>query len=84
MDHPEQSESWFEKRKNQDRIFHALGGICGLLLLAEFAYHAHPHFAFESWFGFHAGFGFLAYVSIVTSAKGLRRLVRRPEDYYSD
>ena len=34
------------------------------------------------WFGFFAFFGFGAYVFIVLSAKALRRLIKRPEDYY--
>jgi uncharacterized OB-fold protein len=76
--------SWFERRKNQDRIYYALCAACGALVFADFAYHPHAHFSFETWFAFHAGFGFVAYVAIVTTAKGLRRLVRRSEDYYGE
>ena len=46
------------------------------------AYDKHGHFEYESWFGFHAFAGFLAYSFIVFSAKLLRRIVKRPEDYY--
>jgi hypothetical protein len=84
MNKPDPEHSWFERRANQDRIFHGLLAVCGALLVAEFTYQAHPHFAYESWFAFHAAFGFAAYVAIVTTAKGLRRLVRKSEDYYRE
>lgn len=84
MDKPKPQQSWFERRENQDTLFRGLVVVCVGLVLAEFAYHPHPHFDFESWFGFHAAFGFAAYVAIVTAAKGLRRVVRRDEDYYRE
>ena len=56
--------------------------ICAALLLIEFFYHRHGHFDFELWFGFYAGFGLLAYLAIVLSAKQLRKLLQRSENYY--
>lgn len=56
--------------------------LCAALLVIDVVHEAHGHFAFEEWFGFHALFGFVAYMTIVNSAKLLRRLVERPEDYY--
>ena len=75
---------WFDKPANVDKIVYAVWIICGLLVLAEFFYEKHPHFAAESWFGFYAGYGFLAYCFIVLSAKALRRLLKRSEDYYGE
>jgi hypothetical protein len=54
------------------------------VLLADLTYEHHGHFEFEHVFGFHAAFGFLAYLTIVNAAKLLRRLVKRPPDYYDE
>lgn len=62
--------------------FYAVLVACAALLLADFAYTKHVHYAFERWTGFFAGYGFAAYVFIVYAAVALRRLVKRDEDYY--
>jgi hypothetical protein len=75
-------ERWLDRPRNVTRLVYLLYGTCALLLLADLFYEKHVHFAFERWLGFFALFGFVAYVGIVMSAKLLRRLVRRTEDYY--
>ncbi len=57
---------------------------CIASLIAGLLIEHHPHFAFEAWPGFFAGFGFLAYCFIVLSAKQLRPWLRREESYYGD
>lgn len=57
---------------------------CVIVFLADFIVHRHAHFKFESWPGFYALFGFAAYVFIVLSAKQLRRLIQRKNNYYDD
>ena len=73
---------WLDQPRNVNKLVYALYAACVALLLAEFAYHKHGHFDFENWFGFYAWFGFLAYISIVMSAKFIRKLIKRKEDYY--
>jgi len=73
---------WLDERRNVDRVFHLLVGVCAALVAADLLYAKHGHFAFEDFVGFHAGFGFVAYVSLILTAKGLRRLTKRREDYY--
>ena len=63
-------------------IVYTLYVLCAALLLVDVFYHKHGHFAFEQWFGFYAFYGFLAYMFIVNSAKLLRKLVKRDENYY--
>jgi hypothetical protein len=75
---------WLDRKENVDKVFYALCAVCAAVVLADLGYHKHGHFGFENIIGFHAGFGFVAYVSLVTLAKGLRRLVKRPEDYYGE
>ena len=61
-----------------------LGVFCAGLLLAEFFYAKHPHFGFDGWFGFYPLAGFAAYCFIVLSAKALRPVLRRGENYYGE
>lgn len=65
-----------------NRIVYGLYTLCGVLLLADLFYAKHPSFPFEGWFGFYAVYGFVASVALVLTAKQLRRLLRRDEDYY--
>ncbi len=60
----------------------AVAALCALLFAVEPLVHKHGEFRFEEWFGFHGIFGFVACVALVIAAKGLRRLLMRPEDYY--
>lgn len=73
-----------DRPRNVTRIVHGLYAVCLLLLVAELVIHRHADFGVEAWFGFYAALGFLAYCGIVFSAKALRRLVRRSEDYYRE
>jgi hypothetical protein len=80
----EEKPRWLDHRRNVDKLVYALWVACGLLVLAELFYEKHPHFGFDGWFAFYAVFGFAAYCAIVLSAKQLRRLIKRDEDYYGD
>ena len=73
---------WLDEARNVDKIVWTLVAVCAVLFLADFFYHKHVHFAFENWIGFYGWYGFLAYCFIVLSAKALRRLLKRDEDYY--
>lgn len=68
--------------RNVNRIVYGLYTLCGLMFLADLLYSKHPHFSFEYWFGFYAAFGFVVSVTLVLTAKQLRRVLRRDEDYY--
>lgn len=64
------------------RAYHVVWIVCALVLLAEPLVHKHGDFAVEGWFGFHGLFGFVACVALVLAAKALRRILKRPADYY--
>ncbi len=74
----------FDRTSTHRRIFTGLLVACAVVALSDLVYHKHGHFHFEEAFGFHALFGFVAYLTIVNSAKLLRRFVKRPEDYYDE
>lgn len=75
--------SWFERPENIRLITIVLVITCAALVLADLFYeNPHPHFAAESILGFQAWFGFIAFVVIVFLGATLRKLIKRPEDYY--
>ncbi|MCO8123132.1 hypothetical protein NHH03_15395 [Stieleria sp. TO1_6] len=75
--------SWFERKRNLHGMIIALVLVCIALVVADLFYtNPHPHFEAETWLGFQAGFGFIAFVVIVFLGAVLRQIVERPEDYY--
>ncbi|MDP8931269.1 MAG: hypothetical protein M3O70_22535 [Actinomycetota bacterium] len=73
---------WLDEPRNVRRVVLAVYVVCGLLLLADPLYSKTPHFSFEGWFGFYPVFGFVVSFTLVLTAKQLRRLLRRDEDFY--
>jgi hypothetical protein len=73
---------WLDDPRNVTRIVRGLVGLCAVLFLADLLYTKHPHFEVEEWFGFYAVYGFLGSVALVLTAKAMRPLLRRDEDYY--
>jgi hypothetical protein len=73
---------WLDEPGNVRKVAYGLYTLCGLLLVADLFYSKSPHFSFEGWFGFYPVFGFVVSFSLVLTAKELRRVLRRDEDYY--
>jgi uncharacterized membrane protein len=75
--------TWFERPNHVRWLVIGLVVVCLALVLADLFYeNPHPHFKAETIFGFHAWFGFIAFVVIVFLGRLLRIIVSRPEDYY--
>ncbi len=76
--------SWFERPANIRWMIRGLVLVCVALVLADLFYeNPHPHFGkLETFFGFQAWFGFVAFVGVVFLGTLLRLIVRRDEDYY--
>jgi hypothetical protein len=73
---------WLDRPGSGTKVFWAVCVLCALLFFADAFYEKHPVFAVETWFGFYAIFGFVFSVGLVLSAKELRRILMRKEDYY--
>ena len=73
---------WFDNKRNIKRIIYTIYAICAALFLAEFFYHKHAVFSFDTWFGFYAIYGFIMCVGLVMGAKVIRHLLIRRENYY--
>ena len=96
MSHPETSDqgTWaIAKPENANKIFYALCVIAVLLVLTDLVFtlytrfdgnggHIKGHFGFEDIIGFHAAYGFMAFVLVVLSGTHLRSMLMRPLDYY--
>lgn len=65
-----------------NRLLYVLAAICGALALADFLSGRHGYYAIENIPVFYGLFGFVIYVTVIFTAKALRRLILRPEDYY--
>lgn len=77
-------KDWLDNQANVKKIIIGVVVICIGLLVAEFFYHKHGHFAIEDWFGFYGFYGFIVFCGIVLIGKQLRKFLMRSEDYYDD
>jgi hypothetical protein len=75
-------QGWADKPANQRLIRRMIFGACALLVIADFLVHRHISTDIERVPAFYALYGFVALVGVVMAAKGLRRIVKRDEDYY--
>lgn len=74
---------WLDESRNVNKLVGLLIATCIGLALFDALYTKHGHFTFEESLPvFYGVFGFLAYCFIVLSAKALRRVLKRDEDYY--
>lgn len=80
--HDGERQRWLDRPGNVDKVVYALYAVCAALFAIDFFFHKHAHFAFENWLGFYGLFGLIGSVTLVMLAKGLRKIIIRPEDYY--
>ena len=73
---------WLDRPENVRKIYIGLWMFGLAWGVPDFFLHKHEDVAFAAWVGFYAMYGFFACVALVLIAKGLRRLLMRPEDYY--
>jgi hypothetical protein len=73
---------WLDRSENVTKLYRAVWAVGLALVGLDLVIHRHAETPFDGWFGFYGVYGFVACVSLVVAAKGLRRIVMRPEDYY--
>ena len=76
--------SWVDRPGNPTKLYRALVGLCALVAVAGFFIKWKTHFAVESIPVFYAIYGFTMFTGLILLAKGLRVLIKRPEDFYGD
>ena len=73
---------WLDEPHNVTRLYRGLWLIALVLLLLDWIVHRHDELALATTPAFYAAYGFFACVLLVLTAKAMRRLLKRPEDYY--
>ena len=77
---------WIARPENSNKIFYLLVFSCAFLVVFDLVYTGfygkEGHFRFERVVGFHAIYGFVAFVFVVLSGKQLRLYLMRAENYY--
>ena len=82
---PDDKIYWLDEDKNVKKIIWALCIACALSVIADLFYHKHIVYAAEDWVpGMYGWYGFIGCVFLVLSAKLLRKLLMRSEDYYEE
>ena len=85
MSDPKQnSEGWFDRSENVDKLIRVLYVLCGISVLAEFGVHMHPHFDIEKIPAFYAVLGFVAFVLIVRAGEQFRKVIMREKGFYDE
>ncbi len=79
---PDDDPRWLDDDRNVKKIVYVLATLCALAFLADLFYTKHPFFGVEEFPAFYAIYGFVVSTALVLSAKELRKVVGRPEDYY--
>jgi hypothetical protein len=73
---------WLDRKENVTKLYLGMWVVGIVLLVVDLVVHRHEDVWFAGWFGFYAVYGFLACVALVLTAKALRRVLMRDEDYY--
>jgi hypothetical protein len=81
--HRDDRKYWLDDPANVTKLYRGLW-VAGILLAAlDLVLNRHDDFSFAETWGYYAFYGFVACVALVLAAKEvLRRLLKRPENYY--
>ena len=75
---------WLDNKKNVDKIWYSLVGICVISVLADFFYHKHVTHPVEDLIvGIHGWYSFIVCVFLVLSAKLLSLMYPIADQYSS-
>lgn len=77
-------EHWLDDPGNVKKLWRGFIVVLALTVIAGFFVDLHPHFEVETWFGFYAGYGFLACLLMIIVAKALGLLLKRPDSHYAE
>jgi hypothetical protein len=72
----------FDKPANVKRLLIVFYAFLVALLVIDFFIHKHGEFSWEERPAFFAVYGFVSYVLLIFTAKIVRLVIKRREDYY--
>ena len=73
---------YFDRPETIKKLWIMLYAICGLLVVADFFTHRHPHFGFDGFLGFCALLGFVSCAVLILFSKLVSLVLKAKEDYY--
>lgn len=77
-----EKQYWLDRPQNVRKLYLGLWIFGTACVIPDFFIHKHEDVGFAATHAFYAVFGFAACVALVVTAKVLRRVLMRPEDYY--
>ena len=80
----DEKKYWLDDQANVRKVYFALWLFGIAWLIPDLFLDKHEDVGFAATLGFYAVYGFVACVALVLTAKALRRILMRPEDYYGD
>lgn len=80
----DEQPGWLERKENVTKIAWTLYVVCAIVLLADFVARSHAETHIDAFRGFYGVYGFVGSVLLVLTAKQMRKILMRREDYYDD
>jgi hypothetical protein len=81
---PAKDDAWLARPSSIRLLWWVFGAVLVLTVAAQLVFKVKGYFIVDQWFGFGAGFGFLACLAMVLVAKVLGWVLKRPADYYRE
>ena len=78
------NDHWLTRPQSVRKLWWGFSTVLALTLLAQLVFPMKGYFKVDGWFGFGAIYGFFCCLIMVLFAKGLGKLLKRPEDYYQE
>jgi hypothetical protein len=78
----DERQHFWDNPRNVKLLFNVFYACCAILVVLEFFIHEHDVHSWEGLVSFYPIYGFVGIVILVQVAKGMRKLLMRPEDYY--
>lgn len=75
---------WLDRKENVTKIARTLYGVCAVLLLADLVIDRHAETQLDAFPFFYGIYGFVGSVFLVMTAKQMRKILMRRENYYDD
>lgn len=80
----DEKPGWIERKENVTKIARTLYVVCGLIILTDLFARTHPETQIDAIPFFYGVYGFVGSVLLVLTAKQMRKILMRREDYYDD
>ena len=81
---PRENDAWLARPSTIRLLWRVFAVVLAASVAAQLLFKVKGYFGVDGWLGFGAVFGFLSCLAMVLFAKGLGKLLKRDENYYSE